>query len=497
MPKIPYKNLAIVFFFLAIAFFATRIYKLGTIPVFVDEAIYVRWAQVMKSEPTLRFLPQSDGKQPLFMWINMPVFKLIKDPLIAGRAVSIGAGFLAISGLYLLAFYLTSSIGIASMAVILYVFAPFTFFFDRMALVDSLLSATGIWAILLGLLFVKTKRTDVAIFLGFALGFAFLTKSPAQIMLILQPLLLLTLDKKPSRKDLLQLGFGYFLVIVISQAMYNILRLGPNFNMIGARNGDYLFTFKEVLTHPLNPLVGNMKDTFAWTQNLVSPLVILFALASLLKPSRKTFVLWCFVLLPMLAQASIAKVYTSRYFLYTIPVLLLLAADGFFILKTRIHIYIAMLLFTIFLGYSGWYLKNLYLDPQKAPLPQNMAHGYLQEWTAGWGQKEISDYIKDKAKDHKVIVATEGYFGTLPDGLQIYTEKNPNLTVIGVGLPIKGVPQQLTNSLKDAEAYLVVNASRDQMSPAEQTRVELINSFTKPARPDGTNEVLHFYRVKF
>src|SRR4030065_1460953 len=70
----------------------TRVYKLTLIPVFVDEAIYVRWAQVMKNEPTLRFLPLQDGKQQLFMWVGVPFFKLFDDPLVAGRMVSVAAG---------------------------------------------------------------------------------------------------------------------------------------------------------------------------------------------------------------------------------------------------------------------------------------------------------------------------------------------------------------------------------------------------------------------
>lgn len=58
---------------LALALFIyLRLLKLDLIPVFVDEAIYIRWAQVMKAETSLRFLPMSDGKPPLFMWILMP-----------------------------------------------------------------------------------------------------------------------------------------------------------------------------------------------------------------------------------------------------------------------------------------------------------------------------------------------------------------------------------------------------------------------------------------
>jgi len=74
-----------------------RLYHLTLIPVFVDEAIYIRWAQVMGAEPTLRFLPLSDGKQPLFMWFLMFYIKYLADPLFAGRILSVISGIGTIS----------------------------------------------------------------------------------------------------------------------------------------------------------------------------------------------------------------------------------------------------------------------------------------------------------------------------------------------------------------------------------------------------------------
>ena len=55
----------------------------------------------MKSEPTLRFLPLSDGKTPLFMWLIIPIFKIFKDPLFAGRFVSVLASVGTVVGIYL------------------------------------------------------------------------------------------------------------------------------------------------------------------------------------------------------------------------------------------------------------------------------------------------------------------------------------------------------------------------------------------------------------
>ena len=80
-------------FFLVILYFFSRLQNLTSIPVFCDEAIYIRWAQIIQAEDTMRFVPQSDGKQPLFMWINAVTLKLFSDPLVSGRIISVFSGF--------------------------------------------------------------------------------------------------------------------------------------------------------------------------------------------------------------------------------------------------------------------------------------------------------------------------------------------------------------------------------------------------------------------
>jgi len=128
-----------------------RVYNLTLLPVFVDEAIYIRWAQVMRAESTLRFLPLSDGKQPLFMWLVIPFLKVFSDPLLAGRLVSVTAGAATLVGIFLLAYVLFKSKKVAIMAALIYAVSPFSFFFDRMALADSLLSTFGVWTLLFAL----------------------------------------------------------------------------------------------------------------------------------------------------------------------------------------------------------------------------------------------------------------------------------------------------------------------------------------------------------
>ena len=142
---------------LGVAFFL-RIYKLTLLPIFADEAIYIRWAQVMRAEETLRFLPLSDGKQPLFMWAMIPFLKILSDPLFAGRFLSVVSGLATIVGVFLSSKLLFKSQKLALVASLIAAISPFLVFFDRMALVDSMLATTAIWTFCLKVLAVRAPR---------------------------------------------------------------------------------------------------------------------------------------------------------------------------------------------------------------------------------------------------------------------------------------------------------------------------------------------------
>jgi len=93
-----YLSLSIISF----VYFFTRLQNLTSIPVFCDEAIYIRWAQIIKNVETLRFIPLTDGKQPLFMWLlAFGPLRFISDPLVAGRLVSIFSGWITMLALFI------------------------------------------------------------------------------------------------------------------------------------------------------------------------------------------------------------------------------------------------------------------------------------------------------------------------------------------------------------------------------------------------------------
>src|SRR6185369_15160012 len=94
-----------------------------------------------------------------------------------------------------------------------------------------------------------------------------------------------------------------------------------------------------------------------------------------------------------------------------------------------------------------------------------------------------------------IVVGTEGYFGTLPDGLQMYLYDRPEITVVGVGLDISQLPQSLINSQKFRNrTYLVINSDRFK-GDANKLGLKLIAGYPKATRPDGTHQTLFLFEL--
>ncbi|OGM10448.1 hypothetical protein A2159_00530 [Candidatus Woesebacteria bacterium RBG_13_34_9] len=302
--------------------------------------------------------------------------------------------------------------------------------------------------------------------------------------------------------------FLFTFTYVISYGLYNILRLGPNFQMISIRNADYIFPLKHVFENILDPFRPNLIKSFGWFY-IMGPGILLFIFAIGLLSSfnnyKKQFlIIFSWGVLTTLIQAEFAKVFTARYIFFSLPFIFIISAVGY---KFRKYKVIKTILILIFILGS---LKNDYLmikDIENMSLPESERSGYLEEWTAGTGIKEIANYLKEKYQNDpnkKIVVGTEGYFGTLPDGLQLYLNDIPQITVIGVGIDLNAVPNSLLESKKAGnETYLVINASRLLVKPGD-LGLDIISVYPKALRQEGTREYntlgpqdkLYLFRLK-
>ncbi len=469
-----------------------RITNLNSLPIFADESIYVRWSQVMRAEAGLRFLPLSDGKQPLYMWATIPFLKIIKDPLLAARSFSALSGIGIVIGVFFLTEELFKNRRQSLMAAGIAAVLPYLVFFSRMALADSLLTMFLLWTAYFSLLSLKHHRWDWSIVAGFCLGFAWLTKSPAMFALGLLPLGIF------FAKWNIKL-IGYLLTTyIVGFAMYNILRLGPEFAMIAIRNNDYVFSISEILQHPLDPLIPHLKDSFMFYLYLATPVGVLLSLWGLVAGRtslwRQRLILGVWFLLPLIAQSTIAKQFTARYLLFTVPFAVILTTIALEKIgdRTKNHILgiITGILLLIIPALIADYL--IIHRPAQAFLPRIERSGYLEEWTAGTGIFEAANYIK--TQPGPILVGSEGYFGTPFDALQLYLNSRSDVRVIGVGLDIKTVDSKLSNAIKDNTVFLVINSDRFS-GDADKLGLKLIAQYPKALRPDRTQQWLYLFQV--
>jgi len=502
------KNLAkylLAITLLSFVFFLTRLINLDTLPVFGDEAIYLRWSQLIRNVETLRFIPLTDGKQPLFMWIVAVLLKFFTNPLIAGRFLSVISGYfsaLFLSFVFLIYLnydsnnknifsFLFESLkkywALSLIPFVVYLFLPFSFFFDRLSLPDNLLSTLGIVSLFLILLISKFPRLDLTLILGGFLGLAWITKSPAIYFIIL---------------SFVGIKKIYLPIIsfIISFLIYNLLRLGPQFHQLALRNMDYVWSPLEVIKHPLDPFIPHLKDLFViYFQYISLPLFVLMFLGLVLsiinrQKVKRVFIFIAFgFLFPLISNLALSRVFTGRYFLYTNPFFIIffsLALVNFFkygfeYFQSKILIFSFVAL--CFLPNIFWIYK-VSTNPFLVKLPLSES-GYTEGWTAGWGIKDVSDYLINRASNHNVIVGTEGYFGTLPDGLQIYTDGVKSLTVFGVESSPSVIPEKLIDAKNFGDdVYLLLNSSKGNLTISSLERLKVIEEYVKP---DGTSLILY------
>ncbi|MFA5932947.1 MAG: glycosyltransferase family 39 protein [Microgenomates group bacterium] len=494
---------SLAFVLIIILYFGLRLPNLTLQPIFADEAIYIRWAQIMKAEPTLRFISLTDGKTPLFMWVMTPFFKMFNDPLFAGRVISVLSGFMTMLGGMFLGWRFFDR-KVALWSGLLIAVTPFVLFFDRMALVDSMLAAFSIWSLIFALILVKSPRFDLSMILGYILGGGLLTKTPGLFNVLMLPAAFFAFNWSfdNRQKNFIKTAGFFVIAAAIAMGIYNLLRLGPGFESLSSRNQDYIFPFTRIFTNPLDPLVPHLKDLADWFFKLITLPILLFTILgiilTLVKRNKVALVILLWLLGPLTAELFLLQTFTARYILSAIAPLLCLSglAISFVVEKSRFKkevTYLAILVFI--LPMALMFNFTLLTDPAKADLPREERIGYFEDWTAGYGFPQIADFLIQQAQNGLVVVGTEGNFGTLPDGLTIYLDKYFHTQGVNkiVVLGGKGtITDVLRDSAKRGPTYFIANRSRVTQNPPN---TELIKEYPKANFPGAFKDSILVFKV--
>ncbi len=324
-----------------------RLWNLGILPVFSDEAIYIHWAQLIADDPNRLFLPRVDGKQPLFMWLNALFLPGFDDPAASGRLVSVLAGFFTLAGVALIARRLFSA-PVALAAGAIYALCPFAVFFDRLAVVDSLLCAFGAWIAYYALKIAQGSDRSLKCFLalGAFMGLAFLTKAPALLLWPLPVFFLLAYGAYKERIVWARLAVA---VLIACLLILPYIFSGQGVGVLGRdflfHKKDYFLSPGELLAFPWRIWIRNLVVTLNFYLGYMTmPVLALLAyefFSTLRRPDRDRTALWVWALFPALCIVVLANGFFSRYFLLTVPPLTILAAAAAFRLSGQIKTWLA------------------------------------------------------------------------------------------------------------------------------------------------------------
>lgn len=492
------KHYKIILLFLILAVFLfTRLVSLTSLPIFTDEAIYLRWAQTAKNDSNWRFISLTDGKQPLFIWTAMLAMKIFTDPLVAGRVVSASCGLVSLIFLYLLANELFKNKRIGEIAVLLYLLYPSALFYDRLALMDGMLTTAILASLYFTVRLVKTPKLDIALLLGFAMGLSILTKSSGFFTIYFLPVSLLLFDFKNKNRIKRLFSWLWFALIagLLSQIIYGVLRLSPFYSMVAIKDATFIYPFREWITHPFLFFWGNLiglTDWMTWYLSWPILALVIFSLLfykDLLK--EKLYLLFWFTA-PFISLAFFGKVLYPRFiFFMTIP-LIILASYSFELIRgnlSKLNKFLPLLLCLLLLP---WIIFDSYLltDIKNAPLTKIDKGQYVNDWPAGWGVKETVKILESEAKNKKITIITDGTFGLMPYALELYLVYNPNVTIRGIWPFPEVFPKEIEDEARKKTVFFVGNER--QMIPANYP-LKLIAKWPKGTNKDST---LRLYKVK-
>ena len=452
-------------------YFLLRLIFLNKLPIFTDEAIYLRWAQIALHDSSWRFISLTDGKQPMFVWFAMILIKFIKDPLLAGRLVSVSAGFFTLIGIFFLSYELFKNKTIAFLASILYVFYPFAQVYDRMALYDSMVGTFFVWALYFSIILVKRVKLDAAYTLAFVIGAGVLTKTSNFFSIYLLPFtaILFNFKEPNARKKFINWIIFAIFASLLSYLFYNVLRLSPLFEQISAKNAIFVYPFSDWIQHPFTFFLGNLNGLFSWLTEYLTVSYIILILISLIlikKDWRQKTLLLLNFLLPFFALALFGRIIFPRFIFFMSLMLIPLAAWGLnYILDealrysekknipsviTRI---IPIFVFA-FIWFPGLISYQFAQDPINSKIAKADNSQYVNSWTAGWGVRETVSFLQNKAHNGKVFVGTEGTFGLMPEALEMYLITNKNIIIKGYW-PLDIFPKEAVLYASKMPSYFV------------------------------------------
>ncbi len=421
-------------FLLTLIYFFFRFVNLTLIPIFNDESIYLDWGRRELHTPGLLFYSLYDAKPPLLMWIFGLSSMIFTNPLFAGRLVSVITGYVTLIGLWKLTNRYSSK-SVAFFSCLLYIFIPLFSFFDRQALMESAIGATGIYLFLFTLDYLQSKKIIWAVAIGIVSGIGYSIKSTALIFFFCS-LAFIILEmgfRRKQWKDVVLSIAGVCIPWVI--IIYPMISQSEFWETL-ASNSRYTFTVQELVHFPLQHWMKNLIQIIEIMIVHLTPFPVLLLVGSMIylilkrPPFSRALIVWFFV--TMGAVTLFTRGIVERYVVSFLPLSVVFISIG--LEKLPFVIWRKFLIFFCILTTLSITLLQLFSPVNYFSFLQSISQFSLQEYTtgytSGYGIPEVITFLKHVIGSNPSYVVMAQHTGN-PESAIISYFANNSLVKVG------------------------------------------------------------------
>lgn len=473
-------------------YFAVRLHNILALPLFIDESLSgVRSLDMLAGSP-LWFAEHGKVLLPWWGALFLPdgaVPFLIRVSALLLAVLSAAVAFSLAKRIY--------GLWTGYLALILVIFNPMLFFFDRLALSDTALHAMiSLFIFCLYVLFARnTFKARYAVLVSIALILCMLAKATALSILplpIVGILLLTKWDWKTRLKSLAWI-YGTTLTLWFPFQLMLILR-GINYlSTAGVRSGGGSKSLIQTALSNTQFLLDGLSVYFTASLLVVFALLMIVSLQHRGKINRDSLFLAAGIFGPGLALVLFGGAITMRYWLLMLPVAMVLAAGGLITLtetQKNLRIIMSGLLVIWLLWIALPLMQTAYTNPAELRLPQSDLNEYITYDSSGFGIPEAVDYLESTNAD--LVIGAIANCDTLFFYAPSFRADCPN--VLSGGRRGEWLDNYIVERAQTNGAVYVVFESPGYASAEEMQLTEFELLYEIP-RPYGGN-ILQIYRVQ-
>lgn len=421
----------ILFGLLALAVLLRGFNLTGMFPILVDEAIYLRWAEIIEQQGQW-FISLLDGKPPLTYWFLAVGRFFGGDPLLQGRLLAVLAGTLSTFGIFQVARRIVpaehadrASEHAGLVAAGLNAILPWALLYDRLAYTEAWVNLVGVsiaWTSLV--CFEKTgsgwKRELGP---GLALGLGLFTKQTAILFGLMPLAAAFYFGRKQERNWIVRAATIYAIAALFLAANFVLTPEAPTLETHDAvlHHTGFFADPADLLADPFVAARSNFPKLLGYIGTYVTWPLALAALASAVWLGRRGgFAPWLFVscaLIPVIAEAFLLELmFPSRYPFPHFWPWVAVAAAGIVTFANKRGAVLAAALAVVSLPML-WSGARMLAAPEQG-LHASDATGFLGDHAhVGYGIAEAVAYLEGEARSGPFVLLTDPIWGPPADAL--------------------------------------------------------------------------------